>query len=119
MLNLEDLKYDLIVFESFSSHLFDRTDSEIVEMLGEMRRLASNGRSFVLTSESEMLSSRVNAYLRAMSDNVIIIKTEVNRDKIDRLLYIPKMNGRKPMDRLVKFTVEDNGIEIDTREFVG
>ena len=117
--NLEDLKFDLIVFESFSAHLFDKTDSEIVEMMGEMRRLASLGRSFVLTSEGQMLSTKASSYIRAMSDNIIIIKTELARDKIDRELYIPKMKGVKPMDKLVKFTLDEAGLEIDTREFVG
>ncbi len=118
-LNLEELKYDLIVAESFSSYLFDKTEVEIVELLKEMRRLATQGRSFVLTSETEMLSSRVNAYIRGMSDNVVILKTEVTRDRIYRLLYIPKMKGIEPMDSPLKFTISKNGLRIDTREFVG
>jgi len=119
LLNLEDLEFDLIVFEFFSSHIFDKTDGELIEMLGEMRRLASQGRSFVLTSEGQIISPKANAYIRAIADNIIIIKTELARDKIDRLLYIPKMKGIRPMDKLVKFTLSENGIEIDTREFVG
>jgi hypothetical protein len=29
------------------------------------------------------------------------------------------MIGTKPMDRLVKITIEDAGVDVDTREFVG
>ncbi len=118
LMNLEDLKFDLIVFEFFSSHLFERTERETVEVLNEIKRLASAGRSFVLTSENGMLSAKTNAYLRSMCDNILIIRTEILRDKIERMLYIARMRGMKPMDNLVKFTLREDGIEIDTREFL-
>ena len=52
-------------------------------------------------------------------DSLILIRAEVAQNKINRFLYIPKMFGTKPMDRVVKITVEDDGVDIDTREFVG
>jgi hypothetical protein len=118
-LSLEELDFDLVIFESFSTYLFERTDREIAELLDEMRRLASLGRGFVLTAETPMFSTRVSSYIRSRVDNIFIIKTDVSADKVSRLLYIPKMKDTKPMERLVKFTIEEGGIQIDTREFVG
>lgn len=85
----------------------------------EIVRLSRQGKSFVLASESGMLSDRINAYIRATVDTVIMIRSEINQGKINRILYIPKMFGTKPLDRVIKITVEDDGVDIDTREFVG
>src|SRR5579875_3573853 len=91
---LEKLKFDVIIIESFSSYLFGK-------------------------SESAVLDSKVAAYLRSISDNVIIVKTELNDNRIDRSLYIPKMRNGRVFDKLLKITVEQDNIEIDTREYVG
>jgi hypothetical protein len=118
-LPLEELKFDLIVFDSFSSYAFGMSEKEIVDFMEEIVRLSRQGKSFVLASESQMLTDRVNAYIRATVDTVIIIRSEINQGKINRILYIPKMIGTKPLDRVIKITVEDEGVDIDTREFVG
>jgi len=118
-LPFEELNFDLIVFDSFSSYIFAMSEKEIVDLMEEIVRLSKNGKSFVLTSESPMLSERVNAFIRANSDSVIIVRAEIAQNKINRTLYIPKMFGTRPMDRVVKITVEDDGVDIDTREFVG
>ena len=118
-LPLEELKFDLIVFDSFSSYAFGMTEKEVVEFMEEIVRLSRQGKSFVLASESGMLSDRINAYIRATVDTVIMIRSEINQGKINRILYIPKMFGTKPLDRVIKITVEDDGVDIDTREFVG
>jgi hypothetical protein len=118
-LSLEELDFDLVIFESFSTYLFGRTEREIVGLMDEMRRLANLGRSFVLTAEEPMFTPTVLSYIRSRVDNVLIIKTELTTDRISRHLYIPKMKEAKPMERLVKFTIEQDGIQIDTREFVG
>ncbi len=119
LLSLQDLKFDVVIFEGFSAYLFDKTEREIVDLISVMRKLVSMGRSFVLIAEGSMLSDKIKGYVRSLSDNVIIVRTEIIGDKINRLLYIPKMKGQHPEDRLTKFTIETEGIEVDTREFVG
>jgi KaiC/GvpD/RAD55 family RecA-like ATPase len=118
-LPLEELKFDLIIFDSFSSYAFGMTEKEIVEFMEEIVRLSRQGKSFILASEAGMLSDRINAYIRAIADTIIMIRSEINQGKINRILYIPKMFGTKPLDRVVKITVENDGVDIDTREFVG
>ncbi|MDA4111413.1 MAG: hypothetical protein OK439_02660 [Thaumarchaeota archaeon] len=118
-LPLEELKFDLIVFDSFSSYVFGMAEKEVVDLMEEIVRLSRQGKSFVLTSESGMLTERVNGYIRATVDSVIIVKSDVAQGKINRVLYIPKMIGTKPLDHMIKITVEDDGVSIDTREFVG
>jgi hypothetical protein len=118
-LPLEELKFDLIVFDSFSSYIFGMSEKEVVDLMDEIRRLSRKGKTFALTVESQMLSDRVLAYLRSIADSLIIVKSDVNQNKINRYLVVPKILGQKPMDRIVKITIEDTGVDIDTREFVG
>ncbi len=118
-LPLEELKFDMVVFDSFSSHIFGMSEKEVVDLVEELVRLSRQGKTFVLTTEAPMLTERVNAYIRANADTVIMVRVEIGQGKINRTLYIPKMFGTKPMDRLVKITIEESGADIDTREFVG
>jgi hypothetical protein len=118
-LPLEELKFDLIIFDAFSRYVFGKTDKEVVDLMEEIARLAKGGKSFLLTSESGMLRDHVNAYIRASADTVVIVKTDISQNKVNRLLYIPKMKGSKPLDRVIKITIEDDGVDIDTREFLG
>lgn len=118
-LPLEQLKFDLIVFDSFSSYVFGMSEKEVVDLVEEIVRLSKQGKSFVLTCEAPMLSERVIAYIRATVDSLIIVRAEIAQNKINRTLFIPKMFGQIPMDRVVKITVEEEGVSIDTREFVG
>ena len=118
-LPLEELKFDVVVFDSFSSYVFGMSEKEVVDLIEELVRLSRQGKTFVLTTESPMLTERVNAYIRATVDSVLIVRVEIGQGKINRMLYIPKMIGTKPMDKLVKITIEDTGVDIDTREFVG
>ena len=118
-LPIEQLKFDTIIFDSFSSYIFNFSEKEVVDLMGEISKLARQGKSFVLTSESLMLTERVSAYIRSAADTIIIVRADIAQNKINRMLYIPKMMGVKPLDRIVKITIEDDGVDIDTREFVG
>ena len=66
-----------------------------------------------------MLSDQVNGYLRASVDSLIIVKSEITQNRINRMLFIPKLKGAKQLDKLVKITIEDDRVEVDSREFVG
>jgi len=118
-LPLEQLNFDIIVFESFSTYVFGMSEKEVLDLMEELAKLSKQGKSFVLTSEAPMLDGRINAYIRASADTVIIVRADIAQGKINRTLYIPKMIGTKPTDRLIKITVEDDGVSIDTREMVG
>jgi len=118
-LPLEDLKFDIIIFDSSSTYVFGMSEKEVIDLMEEILRLARQGKSFVLTSESPMLTDRVNAYIRSSADTVIKVKEEIAQNKINRWLYIPKMYNSKPFERILKITIEDEGVDIDTREFVG
>ena len=111
--------YDLMVVEGLSSFLFDKTDREVVDAVKQMTRLADQGKSFIVTFESSLVGEKTAAYVRAAADTVIQVKTELVGTRIDRMLYVRKMKDSMPADRLIKITVDQAGVQVDTREFVG
>ena len=111
--------YDLLVIDSFSVFLFDKTEMQIVDIMKSMKELAKNGKCFVLTHESDMFTPRINSYIRSMADSIAIIRTEFVGNKINEMLQLSKIKGAKPMTKLLKITLEKNGIQIDTRELIG
>ena len=110
---------DLIVIDSFSVYIFNKSEAEIVELITEICRAAKEGKSFILTYEGRMLPSTVDAYIKSVVDTIITIKADFVGSKINRLIFVQKIKGAKPYDKLVKFTVESDGIQIDTRELIG
>jgi len=50
---------------------------------------------------------------------VILVKSELVGTRVDRMLFVRKMRDSMPMDRLIKITVDQAGVQEDTREFVG
>jgi len=111
--------YDLMVVEGFSTFLFDKTDREVAESVRQMTRLADQGKSFIVTFDSNLVGEKTAAYIRAAADTVILVKTELVGTRIDRMLYVQKMKDSLPTDRLIKITVDQAGVQVDTREFVG
>jgi hypothetical protein len=111
--------YDMMVVEGFSSFLFDKTDREVVDAMRQMTRLTDQGKSFIVTFESDLVGEKTAAYIRAAADTVILVKTELVGTRVDRMLFVRKMRGSMPMDRLIKITVDQAGVQVDTREFVG
>jgi hypothetical protein len=111
--------YDLMVVEGFSGFLFDKTDREVVDSVRQMTRLADQGKSFIVTFDSNLVGEKTAAYIRAAAHTVILVKTELIGTRINRMLYVQKMKDALPMDRLIKVTVDQAGIQVDTREFVG
>ena len=55
----------------------------------------------------------------SMASNLIVIKTELAAERVSRMLYIPKMVGEEPLDKLIKITVDGAGVQESTREYVG
>ena len=72
-----------------------------------------------MTFESGLVGEKTAAYIRAAADTVILVKTDLVGTRVDRTLFVRKMRDSMPMDRLIKITVDEAGVQVDTREFVG
>jgi KaiC/GvpD/RAD55 family RecA-like ATPase len=116
---LAGASYDMMIVEGFSSFLFDKTDREVADAIRQMTRLVDQGKSFILTFDRNLVGEKTAAYIRAAADSVIEVRTELVGTRIDRMLYVRKMRDSTPLDRMIKITVDEAGVQVDTREFVG
>jgi hypothetical protein len=111
--------FDVMVLDAFSSYLYDKTEREVADTVTQLSKLTGQGKNFILCSEAALLGEKNAAYIRSAADSVIIVKTELIGDQINRMLYVPKLRGAAPLSKLLKITVDELGVKVDTREFVG
>ncbi len=117
---LEGLSQDVVIIDSLSTYLFDKTEKETTNLIKEILKLArEKKKNFIITYDKGLVSERTAAYLRATADSVIVVKTELMLDRVTRMLYVPKLRDSRPLDKLIKITIDEAGVQEDTREFVG
>ena len=110
---------DLCILDTVSSMFLDMTLPEFRSFLSEIRRKSRGGGSFLMVSDMGVLPAQQEQLLRAMADGVIRFLAMQEGDKIKRYMYVLKMKGAIPVDRMILFTVTDEGLQIDTRERLG
>jgi hypothetical protein len=113
----EDL--DLIIVDGLSVYLYDKTVREVIDVVKLITTHVRQGRSFIVPMQRTVLGERTSSYLKANADTVIIVRSEISADRVLRTLQLQKMRNSYPSDKLVKFTLDENGIQVDTREFLG
>ena len=109
-------KGDLVIVDQFSLYFLDTPLSELREGISRILAAAKTGRVFFLLVDLGILPERHEALLRAMADGVIQITTVTEGDKLKRYLNIPKMQGARLIEKMLPFTVSEEGFLIDTRE---
>jgi KaiC/GvpD/RAD55 family RecA-like ATPase len=110
---------DLCVIDPFSSLFIDRSSADLLHLFSTMRELSRKGGSFLLVSDMGVLPPQQEHLIRALSDGVIRFMAVVEGDKIKRYMRVLKMRGITPIDKMILFTVTDEGLQIDTRERLG
>jgi KaiC/GvpD/RAD55 family RecA-like ATPase len=110
---------DLCVIDPFSSLFIDRSSADLVHLFSTMREHSRKGGSFLLVSDMGVLPPQQEQLIRALSDGVIRFMAVVEGDKIKRYMRILKMRSITPIDKMILFTVTDEGLQIDTRERLG
>jgi len=107
---------NLVIVDQFSFYFLDSPLLELREGISRIIAAAKTGRVFLLLMDRGVLPERHEALLRAMVDGVIQITTVTEGDKLKRYLNIPKMQGAELLEKMLPFTVSDEGFLIDTRE---
>jgi archaellum biogenesis ATPase FlaH len=115
----ENADLDLMILDDMSVYLYDKTVREVIDVVKFIRMQVKQKRSFIVPLERTVIGERTSSYLKSHADSVIIVRSEISSDRVLRSLYIQKMRNSYPGDRLVKFTLDENGIQVDTREFLG
>lgn len=110
---------DLVIMDSFSNMVFDYSEKDLFDLMKGLRAETRRGASFVLCVEPDVLTDRASALLRSLADSLVVVKVEFAGVRITRYLYFPKVRGRIPLTKMLKFTLDEKGVQIDTRELVG
>ncbi|ABS56924.1 conserved hypothetical protein [Methanoregula boonei 6A8] len=109
-------KGDMVIVDQFSLYFLDSPLAELREGISRISAAAKTGRVFLLLIDRGVLSERHEALMRAMADGVVQITTISEGDKLKRYLNIPKMQGAGLLEKMLPFTVSEEGFLIDTRE---
>jgi len=107
---------DLVIVDQFSLYFIDTSLSDFREGISRIITATKTGRVFLLLVDLGVLPERHEALLHAMADGVIQVTTVTEGDKLKRYLSIPKMRGARLSEKMLPFTVSDEGFLIDTRE---
>ena len=107
---------DVLIVDQFALYFLDTSLSEFREALSRICAAAKTGRIFLLLVDRGVLPDRHEALVRAMADGVIQITTVTEGDKLKRYLHIPKMHGALFLEKMLPFTIGEEGFLIDTRE---
>ena len=109
-------KGDLVIVDPFSFYFLETSLPGLRDAISRIMTSAKTGRIFLLLIDRGVLPERHEVLLRAMADGVIQITTVAEGDKLKRYLNIPKMQGARLLEKMLPFTVTDEGFLIDTRE---
>ncbi len=107
---------DLVIVDQFLLYFIDTSLSDFREGISRIITAAKTGRVFLLLVDRGVLPERHEALLHAMADGVIQVTTVPEGDKLKRYLNIPKMRGTLLSEKMLPFTIGDEGFLIDTRE---
>lgn len=115
----EETEADVIIIDGLSVYLYDKTVREVIDVVKLIVSQVREGRTFFVPLERTILGERTSSYLKAHADSILVVRTEITADRVLRSLQLQKMRNSYPTDKLVKFTLDENGIQVDTREFLG
>jgi hypothetical protein len=115
----EGMDADVIIIDGLSVYLYDKTVREVIDVVKLIVSQVKQKRTFFVPLERTILGERTSSYLKAHADSVIVVRTEISADRVLRTLQLQKMRNTYPSEKLVKFTLDETGIQVDTREFLG
>jgi len=106
----------LIVIDPFSVFFGEDSFSDLSSLLFSLISASRKGTTFLLLVDTGVLPERQENLVRAMSDGIIQFVIVPEGDKLKHYINIPKMRGAFPSDKMLPFTVNAEGLLIDTRE---
>ena len=106
----------LIIVDSFSVFFAEDSFSDLSTLLFSLISASRKGTTFLLLVDIGVLPERQENLVRAMTDGIIEFTVVQEGDKLKHYINIPKMRGEYPRDKMLPFTVNEEGLLIDTRE---
>ena len=106
----------LIVIDPFSVFFAEDSFADLSTLLFSIITTSRKGTTYLLLVDTGVLPERQENLVRAMADGIIEFTIIQEGDKLKHYINIPKMRGAFPRDKMLPFTVNAEGLLIDTRE---
>jgi KaiC/GvpD/RAD55 family RecA-like ATPase len=106
----------LIIIDPFAVFFAEESFSELNSILFSLMTVSRKGTTFLLLVDKGVLPERQENLVRTISDGVIQFVIVPEGDKLKNYINIPKMRWAFPRDKMLPFTVNEEGLLIDTRE---
>jgi KaiC/GvpD/RAD55 family RecA-like ATPase len=106
----------LIVIDPFSVFFAEDSFAELNSLLFGLISASRKGTTFLLMVDCGVLPDRQENLVRAMADGIIQFVVVPEGDKLKHYINIPKMRGEFPRNKMLSFTLNEEGLLIDTRE---
>jgi len=106
----------LIVIDPFSVFFAEEAFPDLTAMMFRIIAASRKGTTFLILLDNGVLPARQEQLVRAMADGIIQFVIVPEGDKLKHYINIPKMRGAFPRDKMLPFTLNEEGLLIDTRE---
>jgi KaiC/GvpD/RAD55 family RecA-like ATPase len=106
----------LIIIDPFAVFFAEESFYELNSILFSLAAASRKGTTFLLLVDMGVLPERQENLVRVMADGVIRFVIVPEGDKLKNYINIPKMRWAFPRDKMLPFTVNEEGLLIDTRE---
>jgi len=113
---ISEPKTPLIIIDPFSVFFAEDSFSDLNTLLFNLISTSRKGTTFLLLIDTGVLPERQENLVRAMTDGIIEFTVVPEGDKLKHYINIPKMRGAFPRDKMLPYTVNEEGLLIDTRE---
>ena len=113
---IENIQGPLLIIDPFAVFFADDSTKDLTTFMFDLIRKSRKGTTVLLLIDVGVLPERLEQLVRAMSDGIIQFVIVPEGDKLNRYINIPKMRGAFPRDKMLPFTLSEEGLMIDTRE---
>lgn len=113
---IENIHGPLLILDPFAVFFADDSTKDLTAFMFDLIRRSRRGTTVLLLIDIGVLPERLEQLVRAMSDGIIQFVIVPEGDKLNKYINIPKMRGAFPRDKMLPFTLSEEGLMIDTRE---
>jgi KaiC/GvpD/RAD55 family RecA-like ATPase len=106
----------LLIIDPFSVIFAEDSFLDLSILLAGLMSASRKGTTFLLLVDVGVMNGRQENLVRAMSDGVMQFVVLPEGDKLKYYISTPKMRGAFPQEKMLPFTISNEGLLIDTRE---
>ncbi|MDK2974092.1 MAG: hypothetical protein PWP08_463 [Methanofollis sp.] len=112
----KDCTGDLCILDDFAPLYVGVPLEKIREEMWNLIDRSRKNKGILIILDAGILPRDVEQMIYALADGVVRLVTTLEGSRIKRYINIPKMNGIIPPEQYIPFTLNGDGLLVDTRE---